>query len=72
MSVSDMLKIQEDLNDKYPKLRDVTEREKKALMLKLVKVYELIDVWRSDVDLHHHQALVGVRSSSIDKMNWSR
>lgn len=64
MSISDMLKIQENLNDKYPKLSGVTEREKKALMPKLVKVYELIDVWRSDVDLHHRQALVHMRAAA--------
>jgi hypothetical protein len=64
MSISDMLKIQEDLNGKYPKLSDATEKEKKALMPKLMKVYDLIDAWRSDVDLEYRHALTRMRAAA--------
>ena len=64
MSISDMLKIQEQLKNEYPKVNDITEKEKKLLMLKLMKVYDLIDAWRSDVDLKYRDAFSRMRTAA--------
>jgi hypothetical protein len=64
MEVSDMLKIQENLEGNYPKLSYVTEQEKKVLMPKLRKVYDLIDAWRSDVDLQYRHALNRMKAAA--------
>ncbi|CAF1568506.1 unnamed protein product, partial [Didymodactylos carnosus] len=55
MNIDDILKIQDELKDKYPKLSEISEEEKVALMPKLRRVYDLIDNWRSDVYLQYRE-----------------